>query len=134
MAFTDIERVRLLIGDRAAEVFTTAEIQNFLDDADDDVDAAALAAARAAYAEFATKADQTTGAISTAYSKRAEQYRQLVTDLGGSVGAGQVAPCYVGGRLQSEIDSDRANTSLTQPGFTRDLHEDGSTDPSDEDD
>jgi hypothetical protein len=135
MPLTDIQIVRLNIGDKepdaANQHFTDAEIQHFIDTAAGDLDTASGDAAVRLALYFGTKADQTTGRVSTSFSDRASTYWEIAQQFGTSAQPGELAPVYVGGLSRSEIDSSREDTDLVQPAFTRDLNEDpaATTDP-----
>jgi len=125
MALSDIQIVRLNIGDKDAPTFfSDAEIQHFIDTAGGDLDIASGDAALRLAMYFGTKADQTTGRVSTGYSKRAETYWSIAQQFGTSTPSVDLAPVYVGGISKSEIETSRRDTDLVQPAFTRDLQED----------
>ena len=99
MPLTDIEQVRLLIGDTdsADQILSDAQVQHFLDEADDVVRAAAAESAFAIHGILALRAvSETTGAMSVDLTRRAELYYQRALDLGG-VPVGRMAGAYVGG-------------------------------------
>lgn len=128
MALTDIEQVRLLIGDRdTPPIFTDPEIQHFLD-IGGSVNSAVGLAARSLSMYFATKADQTTGRMSIAYSGRAKTYADLAIRYGADL---RKAAPYIGGISKAEINASRQETDLVQPVFTHDLHNNPNTDGND---
>lgn len=109
MPLSDIDKVRLLIGDTDAAdlTLTDAQVQFFLDEAAGAFRAAAITAADAAANVLAMRAvSETTGGMSVDYSRRAEAFRQRSIDL--AVGVSAIAGCYVGGISQSELDEERA--------------------------
>lgn len=124
MALSSIAQVRLAIGDRdTPSILTDDEIQHFLDEAAGIVATAIGGAASALAFYFATKADQTTGRMSVAYSKRADTYRAMAIEFGVGIDDA-VAGVFMGGQSQAALSSSREDTDLVQPTFTNDLHED----------
>ena len=124
MPLTSIEQVRLLIGDTdtADQILSDAQVQHFLDEADDVVRPAAAEAAFAIHGILSLRAvSETTGAMSVDLSRRAELYYQRALDLGG-VPVGRMAGAYVGGVSQAELDSGREDEALPPRVFTGDLH------------
>lgn len=125
MPLTDIETVRLLIGDTDStdQTLTDDQIQYFLDEAGSARGAAPLAADAAANVLAMRAVSEATGGMSVDLSRRAELYRQRAIDL--ATGTGAVAGCFVGGISQSEIEAERTDTSIPVRAFRSDLHGDG---------
>lgn len=120
MALSQIQQVRLAIGDRdTPPILSDEEIQHFLDTGGS-VDAAIGQSAKALSMYFATKANQTTGRMSVSYSDRAKVYADLALRYGADI---VVAPPYVGGISKSELEQSSQEPDLVQPAFTRDLHD-----------
>ncbi len=134
MPLTTLATVRLLIGDvdSADYALTDDQVQYFLDLYSDDARAAAPDAANAAANILTMRAvDESTGAMSVTLTRRAELYRQRAAELGGSAGFGRMAAPYVGGVLQSELDTSDADTTRSPRRFTRVTHETDTDDDAD---
>ena len=108
MPLSEIDKVRLLIGDTDATdlILTDMQVQYFLDAFGSVAAAAAPAASSAANILAIRATSETTGGMSVDFSKRAELFRQRALDL--QVGVSVLAGCYVGGISQSELEEERA--------------------------
>lgn len=128
MPLSDVQIVRLNIGDKepdaANQHFTDEEIQHFLDTAGGDIPTASGDAAVRLALYFGTKADQTTGRMSIAFSKRAETYWEIAQQFGTSAQPTELGPFYTGGLSKSEHEQSHENEDAIQPAFERDTHDD----------
>ena len=123
---TEIQEVRLLIGDKDAppdQHLTDNEIQHFLDENGDSPRRAAVAAARSLQRYFAIKAvDFTVGRMAVTYNHRATIYMQIVKDLEATLGAGDAAP-FVGGISIAANNVAKTDSDAVDAAFTNGLHE-----------
>ena len=121
MPLSDVDKVRLLIGDLDAEpILSDLQVQHFLDESGGVVATAAVAAADAAANRLAMLSTrETTGGMSVDYGRRAELFRQRAVDL--QTGVSAQFGCYVGGIDQSELDEEAAADPPRAFGVTEDV-------------
>lgn len=118
---TDRDAVRFLIGDTDTtdQQLTDEEIAYLLDQAGDNVYAAAIAAAEALLGKYARLVDKNVGDLKLSYSQRQSSYAGLIIVLKKKFGIRSATP-YAGGLSINEKISDSEDTDLTQPTFSRD--------------
>ncbi|MFH0902138.1 MAG: hypothetical protein V2A73_16020 [Pseudomonadota bacterium] len=125
MALSTIDEVRLTYGDTEdSPILTDDQVQHYLDANGDQIVPTARDCARAAWRALSMRAvDVTTGSMSAAYARRAELYRQVVIDLGGSVSQAATAAPYIGGIAVAEREAAKDDDSTIYPAFVTGLHD-----------
>lgn len=128
MPLTDIEQVRLNIGDTLPppdQVFTDAQIQNFLDLAGGNVALATYYAIKAIIAEFilhGESTDQKTGDIETKHSQRLKYWFDLLgqyEDEAGPLATSGIPTVYAGGISKSDMEAAENDTDRVGPNMRR---------------
>lgn len=120
----NISAVRFLVGDPdegAGTLLGDAEIQFALDQATDDVYAAAAICARALGARYARRVDTRFETIDTKYSQLVENYAKLARSLdkqSSTYGSRGVGIPQAGGISVSDDSTARDNTDRVKPYFT----------------
>jgi ABC-type sulfate transport system substrate-binding protein len=115
---TDLAKVRLDIGDTNTndQLLTDEEINIYL--ASYDLAGATLRSAQAAYAKIWRDVDRSNLGMSASRSQKAQQLRDLISDLRARVG--RRASPFVGGVSQSSKDALSDDTDLVDSEFKRD--------------
>ncbi len=121
---TDIDRVRLLIGDPVGgdELLSDEQIALLLEDNGLNRLAAAADAADAIAAVYARRVDVRVGILSSSDSQLSSQFRQLAKDLRARADklAGGGGVPYAGGLTLADRETRRLDDTLARPAFVRD--------------
>ena len=135
---TERGQVRLMVADTDSTnaLLQDAEIDFFLSEEANKYFAAARAAGAISAQFFRLATDKKVGDLSRSYQSKAEDYKQLQSDLEkrgkSKPSSGIVTPKY-GGTSQSAKDSNNDNTDLVRPRFVRDQFDYPSVDQCDKD-
>lgn len=115
-------QVRLLAGDTDSTKFilTDEEIDFFLSE-NSNIYFAAARCLESMGAKYAGLVDKQVGDLRIRYSEKSKQYIAQAKEMWSRVGRSSFATFYVGGMLVSEQESDKEDTSLVQPEFTKDM-------------
>lgn len=116
------DAVRFLIGDTDTndQLVTDAEIA-FITTEYTDKYLAAAELCEAIAAKLARDVDTTNGDLRVAAQKRFEHYNTLAKKYRSK--GGKLATMWAGGRLLSEKETAADDTTITQPSFTRGMHD-----------
>lgn len=117
---SQLDHVRLLIGDTdcANPLLQDEEIQFFIQEEGATFCAAALAAESIA-GKLARNTDYRAGGISKSKSQAFDHYMKLAKRLRARLSEDGLVGFYAGGLSEAEKISDRQNSDLPQPDFTR---------------
>ena len=117
------DAVRLRVGDTnpASPLLADAEVLYFLSSRSDSVVLAAVDAARALAAKYASSFDKAVGDLRLAYSQRATQYRDLADRLEAEAAGGGdgTLSMWVAGTSISEMQAEEVQVDRPQPDFYR---------------
>ena len=128
MALTDVEKLRLLIGDTEGSpfypLFSDDEIQFFLDSYGSVAEASKIAAISASFQLAAWNTRETTGDISV-WNELSKQYLKALENLIGKAGSGGttiipngIMP-YAGGISWADVNANNANLDNVRPALSQ---------------
>ena len=118
------DAVRFLIGDTGTtELVSDAEIAYLRSTVGDSEYAVAAECALALANKYAALVDQTIGKISTSYSQKSKQYRDLYAGLRRRIGQG--GRIYAGGISIVDKETDENDTDCPTPDFTLGMMDNG---------
>ncbi len=125
---SNLDAVRFLIGDTTSPGdLQDAEII-YLVAAYATVGLAALAATRTLVSKFATTVDKSVGDLKISASQKFKHYLALIPVMEELIAADNPVGVYLGGLVQSEEDSDDADSTITHPRMKVGMHDyDGGT-------
>lgn len=110
--------VRAELGSPSSDVISDATLQNIIDN-EETLFGSAARAAKIIYRHYSLQADKTAGEVSIEYSNRAEQWREIATDLEQEATALQGTP-IVGGISESDKETVSESAGYIDPWFSRD--------------
>ncbi len=118
---TDLEKVRLLIGDvfKAKPKLGDAEINFFLTE-EGSIRRAAARSAESIAAIFASKVDQSVGKIRVSFSQQYKQFKELAKRLTTDANQASMAGAFSGGISKADKRVDEQNEDFPKPFFARD--------------
>ena len=121
-ANSDLDAVRREIGDTNTndQLLSNEEVNFALDQEGDSIAAASARCCEWLMREYAKQADKTIGQLNIMLSQKSKRYEALATKLRKKGIKSALAP-YVGGLSETERDTDKDDTDLIQPIFTKDI-------------